>query len=397
MKLTKSIILPLLIAASVCAGCSSVDDFNPTEAPLTYITFNQPVVTFEGVGAQTRSELIKTADLTEFTVCGFCVPQNISNINSLDYSQAGASWSGKSKFCRPNVFDEGTAIVRKNRSSWEYDKVKQWVSPFEKADEANKKFASDAKFTFIAWANGDFRLQGFSTEYAPKLEFYMPFSGGTENNPVVCDHNEAKDALIAARYDHEKIEGSVPLHFQHILTAIRFRIANHSNETLTIKSMSFTGQFFGKATFTYETSVLDQDVDQNSNLYWGRFNIIDQTNPDVIPANTQGRIIGVTEDNRDGLSILLLPDPDVDPTDSNESRNALGKNKKIQIYYSLTDKDGKVSDYEAAIDVSLSYIPEQSTRHTATFNFLGKNQFYVIFKPDGDVWENGSDDTITIN
>ncbi|MDE7349937.1 MAG: fimbrillin family protein, partial [Muribaculaceae bacterium] len=304
MKLTKSIISSLLVGSLACTGCSSVDDFDPTEAPLTYISFDQPVVTLEGFGANTRSSLIKTADLTEFTVCGFCVPQNVNDISKLDYSQAGASWSGKSKFCRPNVFgtDEKnvTATVRKNGSSWEYDNVKQWVSPFEKADDANKKFASDAKFTFIAWANGDFRLQGFSTEYAPKLEFYMPFTGGTKNNPVVCDHNKVKDALIAARYDHEKIEGSVPLHFQHILTAIRFRIANHSDETLTIKSMSFTGQFFGKATFTYETSVLDQNVDQNSNCYWGRFNIVDQTNPDVIPANTQGRIIGVTEDNRDG-------------------------------------------------------------------------------------------------
>lgn len=392
MKLTKSTISHLIIAGYLCIGCTSTDDFNPIDEPTKYISFANPDVRMFGV--QTRSSLVKTDDLDEFTVCGFCVPQNVNNINNLDYSQASADWKSKSKFCRPNVFTDAQGnpapvVVKKNGSGWEYDNVKQWISPF---DEENKHYAETAKFTFIAWANGKFTLDSFTPSDAPKLRFSMPFSGGTSNNPQDCDHMMVTDALIAARYDHEQVEGKVPMHFEHILTALRFRIANHSNETLTIKSMTFRGNFFGAATFTYENSVLDKDVDRVNNRYWGRFTLVNSNNPVSVPGNTLGRIIGVSDDNPDGLTILLLPDPDVDPTDPNDIRKALGDDKYIDIAYSLEG-----AEFTTSIPIDLSYVPEQSTRHTATFNFLGKNQFYVIFKPETEVWENGSDATITIN
>ncbi len=390
MKLNKTIISPLVIAAFACVGCSNDVDFDATDAPMTYISFAQPTVTFGSPEVGTRSTLMTTDDLTEFTVSGFCVPQNIEDINKADYSQASASWVSKAKFCRPNVFDGGSAIVKKTGSSWKYDNLKKWVSPF---DEANKNYASGAKFTFIAWANGDFTMDNFTSEAAPKLRFSMPFSGGSQNNPVNCDHALVKDALIAETYDHESIEGKVPLHFHHILTGIRFRIANHSNDQLKITSMKFKGNFFGKATFTYESSVLDQDVDRTSGRYWGQFTVVDSNNPLVVPANNLSRIVGATSENPDGLTFLLLPDPDVDPTNPNDVRNALGDNKTIQISYELNGEK-YTSD---PIEINLSYIPEQSTRHTATFHFLGKNQFYIVFKPETDVWENGSDDTLTIN
>lgn len=405
MKLTTSIISPILIAAIVCVGCDSVDDFNPTDTSQTYITFDQPQVTFDAVGAPTRATLIKTADLNKFTVCGFCVPQNVDKTSILDYSQAGASWAGKSKFCRPNVFGDGkgtdkaTAEVRKKGSSWEYDDLKKWISPFDAADEENKKFADGAQFSFIAWANGNFTLQNFSTKTSPQLEFKMPFSGGSERNPIICDHNAVEDALIAEIYDREASEesGRVSFNFRHILTALRFRVANYSKETLTIKKMIFSGKFFGRATFTFEASGINQDVDRNANLYWGSFTIVDENTATIIPGNTLGRIIGITDKNPDGTNLLLLPDPDVDPTNPDERRTALGDNKKMYIEYRLTAEDGTFEDLSASIDVSLSYAPKQSTRHTATFNFLGKNQFYLVFKPEKDIWEDGSDDYITIN
>lgn len=389
MKLTKTIISSLAIIVSACVGCSNDVDFDATDAPMTYISFDQPKVTFGSPDVNTRASLTTTDDLAEFTVSGFCVPQNVTDINKLDYSQASAPWGNKAKFCRPNVFDSGTAIVKKTGSSWKYENLKKWVSPF---DTENVQYASEAKFTFIAWANGDFSMDSFTSKEAPKLRFSLPFSGGTENNPVNCDHALVKDALIAETYDHEAIEGKVPLHFHHILTGIRFRIANHSNDDLTIKSMKFKGNFFGKATFTYEKSTLDQDVDRVNGRYWGSFTIVNSSKPELVPANNLSRIIGSTNEDPDGLTLLLLPDPDVDPTNPNDVRNALGDNKKIEITYILEGKE-----YTAEIEVSLTYIPEQSTRHTATFHFLGKNQFYVIFKPKSDVWENGSDDTLTIN
>ena len=387
MKLKLPIISSLAIAAFWLSGCSTDEGFDPTDAPATYITFAQPTVSFGGVETQSRGALINTIeDLTEFSVYGFCVPQNISNINNLDYTQASASWESKSIYCKPNIFNG--VKVEKDGVNWKYEApVKKWTDFF---DVANQYRASSAKFTFIACANGDFEMAEFSAVSAPELTFSMPFSGGTETNPIACDYNAVKDAMIADCYDHTSNLGKVTLTFQHILTGLRFRVANHSDEPLIIHSMTFKGQFFGKANFNFETEIVDQYVDRINDLYWGEFTLV--SGDLEVPKTTTAHIIGTSDTNTDGLTLLLLPDPDVDPTNPDDNRNALGYSKVMTIDYSI----GTVRQtFEQPI--SLSYIPEPGTRHTATLNFLGNNAFYLVMQPDGDVWQNGSEDDIVIN
>ena len=387
MKLKLPIISSLAIAALWLSGCSTDEGFDPTDAPATYITFAQPTVSFGGVETQSRGTLINTIeDLTEFSVYGFCVPQKLGDINNLDYTKAADSWLSKSLYCKPNIFNG--VKVEKDGVNWKYEApVKKWTDFF---DVANQYRASSAKYTFIACANGNFTMAAFSTVSAPELTFSMPFSGGTETNPVTCDYNVVKDAMIAYSYDHTPDRGKVPLTFQHILTGLRFRVANHSDEQLTIHSMTFSGQFFGKANFNFEEKNVDAYVDRVSNLYWGKFTLVSGNL--LVPAVTTAHIIGTSDTNTDGLTLLLLPDPDVDPTNPDDNRNALGYSKMLTIDYSIGTVRQTVEQ-----PISLSYIPAPGTRHTATLNFLGNNSFYLVMQPDGDIWQNGSDDDIVIN
>ena len=301
-----------------------------------------------------------------------------------DPASATLPWVQKANYSVPDVFpgndtSEGnitgtTLTVNNGRLKYD-DTPKPWLTGSNlDADAANYTFIShypaSGAFTYSRHA-----VAANSRTGAPRFTFSMPAAAAT-------DHTAIPDAMVAAKFDHQKSDGQVHFTYRHILTALRFQINNYSAEELTLTSISLEGDFFNSAAFTFNTGEIVQTT--AATTFHGNWDLSPTGGMTV--ASNSGRPLG---DDTRGTSVMLLPDPAITPS-AGDDTDCLGSNKKLHVVYSIG-----TTPYTQDLDVKLLFKPAGGTSYALNLNFVG-NEFVIFFQPT-DLWENGSDNGIVIN
>lgn len=390
----KRYISPLIFLAlpglALLTGCSA--DGNeppmPEPDPTQSIVFGQAAAT-GGIDAQkqastpSRSTLLNALpEGAQTRVYGYCVPLSVS-LNA-DPASATLPWVQKANYSVPDVFpgndtSEGNitgTTLTVNNGRLKYDGTpKPWLTGSNlDADAANYTFISHypaaGAFTYSRHA-----VAANSRTGAPRFTFSMPAAAAT-------DHTVIPDAMVAAKFDHQKSDGQVHFTYRHILTALRFQINNYSAEELTLTSISLEGDFFNSAAFTFNTGEIVQTT--AATTFHGNWDLSPTGGMKV--ASNSGRPLG---DGTRGTSVMLLPDPAITPS-AGDDTDCLGSNKKLHVVYSIG-----TAQYTQDLDVKLLFKPAGGTSYALNLNFVG-NEFVIFFQPT-DLWENGSDNGIVIN
>lgn len=390
----KRYISPLIFLAlpslALLTGCSA--DGNeppmPEPDPTQSIVFGQAAAS-GGIDAQkqastpSRSTLLNALpEGAQTKVYGYCVPLSVS-LNT-DPASATLPWVQKANYSVPDVFpgsntSEGNiagTTLTVNNGRLKYDGTpKPWLTGSNlDADAANYTFISHypaaGAFTYSRHA-----VAANSRTGAPRFTFTMPAAAAT-------DHTAIPDAMVAAKFDHQKSDGQVHFTYRHILTALRFQINNYSAEELTLTSIRLEGDFFNSAAFTFNTGEIVQTT--AATTFHGNWDLSPTGGMTV--ASNSGRPLG---DDTRGTSVMLLPDPAITPSAGNDT-DCLGSNKKLHVVYSIG-----TTPYTQDLDVKLLFKPAGGTSYALNLNFVG-NEFVIFFQPT-DLWENGSDNGIVIN
>ncbi len=390
----KRYISPLIFLAlpglALLTGCSA--DGNeppmPEPDPTQSIVFGQAAAT-GGIDSQkqastpSRSTLLNALPKGAQTrVYGYCVPLSVS-LNA-DPASATLPWVQKANYSVPDVFpgndtSEGNitgTTLTVNNGRLKYDGTpKPWLTGSNlDADAANYTFIShypaSGAFTYSRHA-----VAANSRTGAPRFTFSMPAAAAT-------DHTVIPDAMVAAKFDHQKSDGQVHFTYRHILTALRFQINNYSAEELTLTAISLEGDFFNSAAFTFNTGEIVQTT--AATTFHGNWDLSPTGGMTV--ASNSGRPLG---DGTRGTSVMLLPDPAITPS-AGDDTDCLGSNKKLHVAYSIG-----TAQYTQDLDVKLLFKPAGGTSYALNLNFVG-NEFVIFFQPT-DLWENGSDNGIVIN
>lgn len=390
----KRYISPLIFLAlpglALLTGCAA--DGNeppmPEPDPTQSIVFGQAAAS-GGIDSQkqastpSRSTLLNALpEGAQAVVYGYCVPLSVS-LNA-DPASATLPWVQKANYSVPDVFpgndtSEGNiagTTLTVNNGRLKYDGTpKPWLTGSNlDADAANYTFIShypaSGAFTYSRHA-----VAANSRTGAPRFTFSMPAAAAT-------DHTVIPDAMVAAKFDHQKSDGQVHFTYRHILTALRFQINNYSAEELTLTSISLEGDFFNSAAFTFNTGEIVQTT--AATTFHGNWDLSPTGGMKV--ASNSGRPLG---DGTRGTSVMLLPDPAITPSAGNDT-DCLGSNKKLHVAYSIG-----TAQYTQDLDVKLLFKPAGGTSYALNLNFVG-NEFVIFFQPT-DLWENGSDNGIVIN
>lgn len=390
----KRYISPLIFLAlpglALFTGCSA--DGNeppmPEPDPTQSIVFGQAAAT-GGIDAQkqastpSRSTLLNALpEGAQTRVYGYCVPLSVS-LNA-DPASATLPWVQKANYSVPDVFpgsqtSEGNIVgttLTVNNGRLKYDGTpKPWLTGSNlDADAANYTFISHYPATG-AFTYSRHAVAANSTTGAPRFTFTMPAAAYT-------DHTAIPDAMVAAKFNHQKSDGQVHFTYRHILTALRFQINNYSAEELTLTSIRLEGDFFNTAAFTFNTGEIVQTT--AATTFHGNWDLSPTGGMTV--ASNSGRPLG---DGTHGTSVMLLPDPARTPSAANDT-DCLGSNKKLYVTYSIG-----TTQYTQELDVKLLFKPAGGTSYALNLNFVG-NEFVIFFQPT-DLWENGSDNGIVIN
>lgn len=390
----KRYISPLIFLAlpglALLTGCSA--DGNeppmPEPDPTQSIVFGQAAAS-GGIDAQkqastpSRSTLLNALpEGAQARVYGYCVPLSVS-LNA-DPASATLPWVQKANYSVPDVFPgsdtsegniTGTTLTVSN-GRLKYDGTpKPWLTGSNlDADAANYTFISHYPATG-AFTYSRHAVAANSRTGAPRFTFTMPAAAAT-------DHTAIPDAMVAAKFDHQKSDGQVHFTYRHILTALRFQINNYSAEELTLTSIRLEGDFFNTADFTFNTGEIVQST--AATTFHGNWDLSPTGGMTV--ASNSGRPLG---DGTRGTSVMLLPDPAITPSAGNDT-DCLGSNKKLHVRYSIG-----TTQYTQELDVKLLFKPAGGTSYALNLNFVG-NEFVIFFQPT-DLWENGSDNGIVIN
>lgn len=390
----KRYISPLIFLAlpglALLTGCAA--DGNeppmPEPDPTQSIVFGQAAAT-GGIDAQkqaatpSRSTLLNALpEGAQTRVYGYCVPLSVS-LNA-DPASATLPWVQKANYSVPDVFpgsdtSEGNiagTTLTVNNGRLKYDGTpKPWLTGGNlDADAANYTFISHYPATG-AFTYSRHAVAANSRTGAPRFTFTMPAAAAT-------DHTAIPDAMVAAKFDHQKSDGQVHFTYRHILTALRFQINNYSAEELTLTSIRLEGDFFNTADFTFNTGEIVQST--AATTFHGNWDLSPTGGMTV--ASNSGRPLG---DGTRGTSVMLLPDPAITPSAGNDT-DCLGSNKKLHVRYSIG-----TTPYTQDLDVKLLFKPSGGTSYALNLNFVG-NEFVIFFQPT-DLWENGSDNGIVIN
>lgn len=390
----KRYISPLIFLAlpglALLTGCSA--DGNeppmPEPDPTQSIVFGQAAAS-GGIDSQkqastpSRSTLLNALpEGAQAVVYGYCVPLSV-RLND-DPASATLPWEQKANYSVPDVFpgsntSEGNiagTTLTVNNERLKYDGTpKPWLTGSNlNADAANYTFISHYPATG-AFTYSRHAVAANSRTGAPRFTFTMPAAAAT-------DHTAIPDAMVAAKFDHQKSDGQVHFTYRHILTALRFQINNYSAEELTLTSISLEGDFFNSAAFTFNTGEIVQTT--AATTFHGNWDLSPTGGMKV--ASNSGRPLG---DDTRGTSVMLLPDPAITPS-AGDDTDCLGSNKKLHVAYSIG-----TTPYTQDLDVKLLFKPSGGTSYALNLNFVG-NEFVIFFQPT-DLWENGSDNGIVIN
>lgn len=390
----KRYISPLIFLAlpglALFTGCSA--DGNeppmPEPDPTQSIVFGQAAAS-GGIEARkqastpSRSTLLNALpEGAQTRVYGYCVPLSVS-LNA-DPASATLPWVQKANYSVPDVFpgsqtSEGNIVgttLTVNNGRLKYDGTpKPWLTGSNlDADAANYTFISHYPATG-AFTYSRHAVAANTRTGAPRFTFTMPAAAAT-------DHTAIPDAMVAAKFDHQKSDGQVHFTYRHILTALRFQINNYSAEELTLTSIRLEGDFFNSAAFTFNTGEIVQTT--AATTFHGNWDLSPTGGMTV--ASNSGRPLS---DGTRGTSVMLLPDPAITPSAGNNT-DCLGSNKKLYVTYSIG-----TTQYTQDLDVKLLFKPAGGTSYALNLNFVG-NEFVIFFQPT-DLWENGSDNGIVIN
>lgn len=378
-------LFPLLACTALLAeGCA--DNDAPQADDPSVISFAHPAVSILGIQQtdsdnRSRSTLVSSFPIgTEFKVLGYCIPRTVGNTNTDDRSQAATPWNNKAAFSRPDVFYNTTVTIGSGSTS--YGTLKPWYTTGSDGNDATQ-----FRYSFMAYypATGSFTVtpSNDATIGAPKFTFSIP-------SAAYNDHTRIPDAMIATRFDHRPSDGKIALTFRHILTGIRFRINNYSDDDLVLTNVTLSGNFYRSATFDFSTTTVKQTTPALSagNSYAGNFRFIE--NEAVITGNGS-QLLGQGDE---GTTLLLLTNPDATPASVDQGTNYfLGSDKVLTITYRM----GNSAPITTTIPFKLSFKTVPATRYTANLNFVG-DEFVLIFLADNNEnWENGSDNDLIIN
>lgn len=236
------------------------------------------------------------------------------------------------------------------------------------------------------------------------MQYEIPYSGNVTGS---IDRTQLKDVMYASRFDHRRADGRVALEFNHLMTGVRFRINNHNKEDLIIENLSLSGQFYRRASVSFpksgDATVTVAPLATAS--YTGEFPVI--TEPLTCPGEAGQSVtlppgqdpdnVILAGDKDNATTILLLPNTAATPeSNDNGSLPYLGSNIKIRMKYRYAGGQSVDLSGDKAIDFKMMGRPVAGRRYTATLNFVGPEQFVLIFTDETDRWEQGSDNDITI-
>lgn len=389
MKNTNKYIIPLVMGLMLhFASCS--DEPHPARGDVSkYIVFDPPKVVMAGSGSRS---VIENEIGGNFAVYGYCVPRIAGNTGTKDWFNASLSWNEKSSYVTPHVFSNQT-VAPDGKYSMTGGALKEW--------EADNGYdAANFRYSFIAHypaSGGRFSMNRTGDGNAntsmgvPVLTFTMPWNGG--NAAVERNHSEIPDLMYAASFDHRKSDGQVPLRFNHLLTAFRFKINNYTGLKLIVKKVSLTGSFNRSATMSFNTTTPERSEVSGS---FGATFVISDIEQTLASQSSGDTYLGASAaNNNDGVTIMLMPGLN---SGNSPDFNYLGSNTRLLITYEVRNEqtDAVIGSYNEVAAAFNPSRPLAGTRYAVNLNFVG-NEFVLIFTPESDNWESGSDNDIIIN
>lgn len=367
-------------------ACSDneADAPSPYDSPDTYIIFNRPDIdwslTSGSFSAPGRS--IIDNPINSFRVWGYCVANNLSGTRDEDSNDA--EWYKKSKF-----FTSGADLANLNGNevtvggaytTYNSGQFTEW-NPLATASHSFIAATAASGSASFSMSNGD-----IPNSIGPRLT--ISFRTPSTDTDALLEHNDQPDVLYAYEFDH-RTRGSISLQFRHLMTGIRFKFNNYSDQTLRITKVTYSGNFYRTATYDFTAAVPELTVNTaETDTYAGTFTLYDETTVSaderlVIPRD-QALYMG-GDDNP--TTLLLLPNPN--GTTVEDGRYVLGSDKLITIkYYLGDDPDERTFTLGEEKQLTLKYKPTANTIHTSYFNFVGDG-FVMVGQSDLQ-WEDGN-------
>lgn len=389
MKTTAKILLPLFTAPLLlAASCSDEPSGQTSPDPGRYILFAPPALTLQSNSSRSLERSLSG----DFTVYGYCAPQDIKNQADISWGNAAASWNDKSGFVTPRVFSE-QRVSAEGKYALAGGGLRAWESqsPYDE-----KGF----KYSFIAHypaGEGVFSMNKKMADGAvaamgvPELTFTMPFSYASPLE--MLDADLVPDAMVAAVFDLQKSGTAVKFRFEHLLSSFRFMVNNYTNLRLEIKRVELIGSFYRSAKVNFKTTTPEHSV--GTDMYSGTYSLLDESQ--FVPAQgSAGDYLGASEaNNNEGVTLKLLAglNPDKLP-----DYDYLGSGIMLVMDYTLYEP-GSTEPVHEYTNVTTNFLPGQpkaGVRYTVNLNYLG-NEFVLVFLPETDVWEGDEDNDIIIN
>lgn len=327
---------------------------------------------------ETKSDLINGTlpAGSSFGVLGYCVPY-VSNTTTANFSGASGLWSVKQFNSHPDVFykqkvdfdgsnctyDVNTSLSGNQVAGW-YDKNTEGIGNNE---PSNFTYTFFAYYPYSKTNNGGWDVyptsaNGASSIKAPVLTFTMPDLGSSSS----LDDTRIPDAMYASTFDRLRADGAVPLNFAHMLTGINVKVANYSDNAITINSVTLSGNFNKKATINFENGGLSY-----ADTYNGTFNFYN---------GSYSLSSNATVNLNNGKTVLLI-------SNANSDGNGLGNNIKLNVSYN--GNSSKSFDI-----IANNFRPVAGTNYTLTLNFV-KDAIILLTEAESQ-WEDGGDSNSTI-
>lgn len=374
------------MALAPLAACTQADEPAVKPDPARYIIFAAPTLDIEATVGSFNTRALSRAEqngIESFIIWGFCQAWNIDGNPNADSKRQ--FWNDKADdFTKgADVFNGDNVTVVEGGTTYHNGTLTPWDQD------------GDPQYSFIAVAgldekNSELEPSSIVTgaNHGPRLRLTIPDKTGdvpAESQP---------DALVAYTFDKGPADNPIALKFMHIMTGIRFKFQNLTDNDIQITGVTYSGNFYKEAVFHFDSNkpVMTVNTDQT---YTCTFNLFD--GEQVISGNSADYMRPAGDPAAEPVTLRLLPNPE--GTTNDDNNYTLGTDKVITINYQQKDANG---DWSAVKSFSLSsfvlsYKPKPNTLHTATFNFVGDG-FIVIFRANNNEhWENGSDSNITIH
>lgn len=410
-KLIRTQIQTLCMAALLGLAACSQDEW-----PGGQESFDGGIV-FTSPYSLTRSSEMRYGafkDGDQVGVLGFCEADN----DGRDVSTS--PWDTKKVFCAPDVFYNQLLTYNAKENIWSYEwngltNARRWSDienatyaffayyPYAQEWEGNSNGLTIPPHgsTEMSIHRGSIILSEETATGDPTITYTMPFaSSQTTDANTPLDWTRVPDLMLAYSIDHVKADGAVKLNFRHLFCAFEFRVNNYNTNEVKIKGLYVSGEGFYRS-----VSVTGQEsgytvLDDPSNLYSGRFDIISNYNGEefTCPAGKEvmdgeGNVVeiqpytvsittdGSTGPDGDPVDLLFIPD-------ENGKLTANGyESPSVTLTVDGIQKDATMNLKEATF--------RPGVRSIFNINIVG-NDIYLQVESDG-TWEDGGDSDISFD